>query len=96
MHGLHRLTARIERITRSAWLTHLLHVYYSPQMHCIWPGVYAGHEDYSTYGGMRRKELQALARMMQRDGLNMRRRKEGKEQCYQQAIDWLADHPEAV
>ena len=58
--------------------------------------VYAGHEDYATYGGMRRKELQVLARMMRRDGLDMRRRKDGKEQRYRQAVDWLDRHPEAV
>lgn len=67
------------------------------RLKCIAFGlVYAGHEDYSTYGDMHRKELQALARMIHQDGLNMRRRKEGKEQRYQQAINWLADHLEAI
>lgn len=58
--------------------------------------VYAGHEDYATYGGMRRKELQVLARMMRRDGLDMRRRKDGKEQRNRQAVEWLDRHPEAA
>lgn len=88
--GTHRTG---EQIRKADWICQQCPV----RDQCISFGlVYAGHADYATYGGLRRKELQVLARMMRRDGLDMRRRKDGKERRYRLAVDWLGRHPEAV
>lgn len=88
--GSHRTKSQIRNATRICMQCPVL-------LQCVaYALVYAPGDDETLRGGLRRRGLQTLARMMRRDGLDMRRRKDGKADRYRQAIAWLERNPWAI